>query len=112
MSKEPTINELEDKLQKLENMLEISRTEEENLRKRKSKEKEDKEKRLEKKRKLEESWKLMRWITDYIEQNGDKWKTEENDLIEEEKNPVSSWNKMQKEQKIDISKSTLGLGEK
>ena len=55
---------------------------------------------MEKKKKLEESWQLMRWTLKFIEENGDKWKMEEEDLLEEEKNVLERWNTMKLKEKL------------
>ena len=54
-----------------------------------------------KKKKLEETWLLMRWTLKFIEENGETWKTEEDDLLEEEKNVLYRWNRMQVKEKLE-----------
>ena len=97
--KEISREELEGKLETLEEILEKTRTEErerkarieekkrkaQELRSKKEKAEDEKKARREKKLKLEESWAMIRWLTRYMDENKDTWKKEREDRQEEEK---------------------------
>ena len=61
---------------------------------------EDKKERNEKKRKLEEKWALLRWITNYIETNNEKWEKGRKERQEKGKNEVLEWERKTRFEKV------------
>ena len=61
--------------------------------------------RLEKKAKLEEKWKMLRWISNFIEDHKDRW---EKERIKREKagrgETTTSWREKTREEKIDMNR--------
>ena len=89
--------------QRRENLLkENKRKQEEILRK-----KQETKERKEKKRMLEERWAMTRWLTSYIDENQEKWKTESEDRQKNEKKRAAEWHKMERFEKIRIVKEKL-----
>jgi hypothetical protein len=84
---------LEEKLKKLEILLELAKKEEaekkeieeerrrklDEARSKKEKEQEQKKQKLERKKKLEAKWDMLRWITMYINENKEAWRKEKVD---------------------------------
>ena len=60
-------------------------------------EQEKKRERMEIKRKMEERWGMLRWISNYIDKNQESWEREREI---EKRNKVSNWKKLKRFQKI------------
>ena len=85
------LKEMEDKLEKIEKMVEIQKIEEG-----------EKNKRLEVKKKMEEKWALMRWITEYIEENTRSWEDDRKIRKQEEMMKIEEWERKSRHQKIKL----------
>ena len=55
-----------------------------------------------KKRMLEERWSMVRWITEYIDTNTQRWEEERKSRVETEKESAERWKKMERLEKIRI----------
>ena len=73
---------------------------------------EDKQTRIEVKKKLEEKWALLRWTAEYIEENKERWKTDKNERNIEEKLRIKDWERNSRLDKIKIIKERMRKGEK
>ena len=74
------------------------KTQERNEKIRKEKERQE---QIAKKRKCEERYELLKWVTNYIQENGQKWEQERMDRIENEKKIWADWEKKQRFAKIE-----------
>ena len=77
----------------------LRRVMEEKRKKRLQKEREKKE-RLEKIEKVKERWALMRWITEFIEENSENWEKERNIRLEKERKELLEWERSNRFEKI------------
>ena len=71
----------------------------EKRRKRLQKEREKKE-RFEKIEKVKERWAMMRWVTEFIEENSERWEKERNMGLEKERKELLDWEKSSRFEKI------------
>ena len=71
----------------------------EKRRKRLQKEREEKE-RFEKIEKVKERWAMMRWVTEFIEENSERWEKERNIRLEKERKELLDWEKSSRFEKI------------
>ena len=72
----------------------------------------EKETRVERKKKLEEKWAMLRWITSYIDLNTDKWERERKSRQMEDKKIVATWEKLSRLEKIKKIREKKYSGEK
>ena len=68
------------------------------------KEKEDKEIRRKKIEKLQEKWAINRWVSEYINQNKERWEKRENKRKEKIIELEKDWEKMGRFEKIEYLK--------
>ena len=64
----------------------------------------EKKERMLKKKKLEERWAMTRWISEYIDQNTERWKTEKQQRMKTEAERAEDWKKMKRFEKIEMLK--------
>ena len=124
MEKDPEmVEKLEEKINDLEEILErvvkenkevekravaerIRREEAKGKRMRKEealrKSQEEKRERLKVRRKLEERWEMIRWLTKYIEGNQESWEIERREREIENRRKLEQWEKAARFQKIEI----------
>ena len=67
----------------------------------------EKRERKQKKRMLEERWAMARWITEYIDKNSERWKTEKEQRKRDEKETAEEWKKMKRLEKIRVLKENI-----
>ena len=113
----PTLQEIRTLAQKAEKIVEILKNEKKKVEEEKRKleqEKEvrkikdqQKEKRLEKQKLLTEKWALYRWITEYIDENNERWDRERTDRKETEEKRIAEWEKKNRFEKIRELKRKL-----
>jgi hypothetical protein len=53
---------------------------------------------------LEEKWEMLRWITEFIEENDKEWMTNKEKRQEEEKRSTPNWEKIKRLEKVDTMK--------
>ena len=70
----------------------------------------EKKERMLKKKKLEERWDMTRWISEYIDQNTERWKTEKQQRMKTEAERAEDWKKMKRREDRDIE--IAGTGKK
>ena len=108
---EDEMNLMENLLEKIEK--EVERIKEEEERKRKDEEmrknedkkkRETKESRMRKKKQLEERWGMLRWVTNYLDENKERWEKEREKRMKEEERRLAEWDKMARFAKIRILK--------
>ena len=58
--------------------------------------------RKQRKKMLEERWAMTRWITNYIDENTERWKKEKLERKENEKRTAQEWAKMERLEKIRV----------
>ena len=116
---EDKLERLEELAQKVKNELEERqriKNEEKSKRfgkiKKKRAEEAEREERKERKRKLEERWSLLRWVTEYIEENQERWEKDAAERKEEEKLRLRIWEKNSRLEKIRIIKERMRNSEK
>ena len=80
------MKELEDKLRKVEEKIEERKRQEEQREESERTKENDRNRRLEKKKLLEESWEMLNWMVRYMEENEEIWKKEGDHLLEIEGN--------------------------
>ena len=75
--------------------------------------KKEEEKRIRKERKimLEKKWEMVRWLSNYIEENTEIWEAEGIIRREKEKSDLQQWEKMKRFEKIEILKKRFESGE-
>ena len=83
-------------------LLENKKRQEEILRK----DQESKE-RKQKKKMLEERWVMASWISQYIDENSEKWKVEKQERQENEKKVAEEWKKLERFEKIRIIRERM-----
>ena len=101
-NKNNTNEELEAKLEKIEMAVQSYKSELENMKK----SEQEKASRLERKRRLESHWEMLRWITSFMEENETKW-TELKKLRRqerEEKERKEEWESRTREEKMSMIK--------
>ena len=114
----PTLQEIRTLAKKAEKIVEILEIEKKKIEEEKRKaerEKEikktraqQKEKRLEKQRLLTERWALYRWVTEYIDENTERWEKEKIIRKESEEKRIAEWDKRNRFEKIRELKRKLG----
>ena len=63
--------------------------------------KRDKEiKTLERKRRMEEKLKIVRWLTSYIEENQERWEAQRREREDEYRRKINEWYKIERFRKI------------
>ena len=123
-------NEMDEKLDKIEQILERVNNEEEKKKllweremerrkkvviekKKKAEEKKreefEKNERREIKRKCEERWELLRWITQYIGDNEERWKKEKRERDGENEKILAEWEKNKIFEKIKVLKEKANM---
>ena len=80
------MQELEDKLRRVEEKIEERKRKEEQREESERTKESDKSRRLKKKKQLEESWEMLNWMVQYMEENEEIWKKEGDHLLEIERN--------------------------
>ena len=116
--REITVTEMEEKFNKLEKILEKERNEivaQEKKVQASQMEKEKKKLRLERQRKAEEKWKIMRWVTKFLEENEEEFLEAidiEKECEKKEEKEYEAWNKMKRMEKIDNIRSEGRWAEK
>ena len=64
----------------------------------------DRRERLERKAQLENRWEMLRWITEYIDQNKDRWDEEARERRKDQGETAAEWENRSKVEKIEILK--------
>ena len=64
----------------------------------------EKRERQEKKKKLQERWAMARWITQYIDENEERWKKEKEERSKTESERAEEWKKLERFEKIRLIK--------
>ena len=62
---------------------------------------------MEKQKLLTEKWALYRWITEYIDENNERWDRERTDRKETEEKRIAEWEKKNRFEKIRELKRKL-----
>jgi hypothetical protein len=65
--------------------------------------------RREKKKQLERKWEMLRWVTDFLKENGERWRDEGNEREEEAKKKLADWERRSRLEKIEILKEKYKL---
>ena len=78
--------------------------------KQEEKERKEREKkaRLEKKASLEEKWTRLRWVTQFIDENKDKWERWRRERENDARESLESWDDMDRENKINMLRERMG----
>ena len=66
--------------------------------------------RMEKKQRLEEKWRMVRWLTSYIEENQERWEIQKRE--DELRRKIREWDKSERFRKIEIIKKNRESEEK
>ena len=61
-----------------------------------------KNERVDRKRKMEERWEIVRWLTSYIGENSDRWETEKRERDLQLKRRLDEWDRERRFEKIKI----------
>ena len=67
----------------------------------------EKRERKQKKKLMEDRWAMARWISQYIDENCDRWKIERDQRKETEKERAERWKKMERLEKIKVIKEKM-----
>ena len=59
-----------------------------------------KKERIDRKRRMEERWEIIRWLTHYISENSDRWEVEKRERDQQLKRRLDEWDKEQRFKKI------------
>ena len=102
-----------EKLERVMEKIEKEKVEEKKRKEERAKIAESKnEKRMERKRKqrmLEEKWEMMRWITEYIDQNQERWEVQGKERRKEFKQKLDDWDKRDRLEKVKRLKEVFNL---
>ena len=117
--KETTLREMEEKLKRLENLIEKEKKDkkaqadkEEAAKKARLLESEKKRMRMERKRKEEEKWKTIKWVTTYLDENIEEFLEAVGEREEVEKSEKEEWERMKRFERIEALKSEQRWAEK
>ena len=61
---------------------------------------------MERKRRMEEKWKIVRWLTSYIEENQERWEAQRREREDEYRRKINEWDKSERFRKIEIIRRT------
>ena len=57
---------------------------------------------MEKKKRMEEKWRIVRWLTTYIEENQERWDIQKRERDEEFRRRISEWDMSERFRKIEM----------
>ena len=71
----------------------------------------EKKARMEKKTSLEEKWTRLRWVTDFIDENKDKWEMWRRETEKDTGENLESWDNKDREKKIQDIRTRMNESE-